>query len=137
MGTVAVKWIESNFMTGIDSFGQSMTIGWAQDREPRWSGTKPSDLLMLAAASCAAYDVINILEKQKEPMEGLEITCDGKQESEPPYQFTSLHLHFQVKGAVNPKKVERAIHLSEEKYCSVTNTLRHGVEISTSFEVVG
>jgi putative redox protein len=135
-GTVTVKWIESMLMTGVDSRGRPVTIGWQHDKEPVWTGLKPSDLLLLAAASCSAYDVVNILTKQREPMEGLEISCTGEQEEEPPYQFTKIHLHFAVKGAVNPKKVEKAIQLSEEKYCSVTNTLKHGVEITHDFEIL-
>ena len=123
-------------MTGADSNGRPLVIGWQRDKEPEWTGLKPSDLLLLAAASCASYDVVTILTKQREPLEGLEVTCTGEQESEPPYQFTSIHLHYAVQGSVKPKKVERAIALSEEKYCSVTNTLKATVKITTDFEIV-
>jgi putative redox protein len=136
IGTVSVKCIESKLMIGVDSFGHPLVIGSWPEREPTWSGLKPSDLLMLAAASCSSYDITMILAKQKEPLEGLEVTCTGQQEDEPPYQFTSIHLHYKVKGAVAPKKVERAIQLSEEKYCSVTNTLKHSVKITSDFEIV-
>jgi putative redox protein len=123
-------------MTGADSFGRPLVIGWQRDKEPEWTGLKPSDLLLLAAASCSAYDVVSILTKQREPLADLEIICTGEQQEDPPYQFTSIHLHFVAKGPVNPKKVERAINLSEDKYCSVTNTLKHGVEITHDFEIV-
>jgi putative redox protein len=136
VGTVTVKWIESLLMTGVDSFGRPLVIGWQRDKEPEWTGVKPSDLLLLAAASCSSYDIVTILTKQREPLEGLEVSCTGEQESDPPYQFTSIHLHYAVKGTLNPKKVERAIQLSEEKYCSVTNTLQHGVKITHDFEII-
>jgi putative redox protein len=136
VGTVTVKWVESLLMTGVDSFGRPLVIGWQRDKEPEWTGIKPSDLLLLAAASCSSYDIVTILTKQREPLEGLEVSCTGEQESDPPYQFTSIHLHFAVKGPVNPKKIERAIQLSEEKYCSVTNTLKHGVKITHDFEII-
>ena len=135
-GTVTVTWIESMLMVGADSRGRPLTIGWQRDKKPEWTGLKPSDLLLLAAASCSTYDVVNILTKQREPLEGLEATCTGEQSEEAPYQFTEIHLHFAVKGAVNPKKVEKAIQLSEEKYCSVTNTLKHGVKITHDFEII-
>ena len=96
---------------------------------------KPSDLLLLAAASCSSYDVVNILTKQREPLQDLEVLCTGEQSEEPPYAFSNIHLHYVVKGPVNPKKVEKAIQLSEEKYCSVTNTLKHSVEITHDFEI--
>jgi len=137
MGTVAVKWIDSQLMTGVDSFGHPLVIGSWPEKEPEWAGLKPSDLLMLSAASCSAYDVVMILTKQREPLEGLEVSCTGEQAAEAPYQFTSMHLHYTVKGAaLNPKKVERAIRLSEDKYCSVVNTLKPTVEITSDFEMV-
>ena len=136
MGTVSVKWVESQLMTGADSFGHPLTIGSWPEREPQWGGLKASDLLMLAAASCSAYDVVMILTKQKEPLEGFEVTCTGEQQSEPPYVFTTMHLNYIFKGKLNPKKVERAIKLSEEKYCSVTNTLKASVKITNSYEII-
>jgi putative redox protein len=136
MGTVAVKWIESQLMTGVDSFGHPLVIGSSTKKEPQWAGLKPSDLLLLAAASCSAYDVVMILTKQREPLEDLEVTCTGQQESDPPYQFTSVHLHYKAKGSLSPKKLERAIQLSEEKYCSVTNTLKSSVKITSDYEVI-
>lgn len=136
MGTVSVKWIESQLMTGIDSFGRPITIGSWPERKPSWSGLKPSDLLMLAAASCSAYDVIMILTKQREPLEDLEVICTGEQEADPPYTFTHMHLNYVLKGKLNTSKVERAIKLSEEKYCSVINSLKATVEITNSFEII-
>lgn len=136
MGTVSVKWIGSKLMAGVDSFGHPLVMGSWPEKEPEWAGLKPSDLLLLAAASCSSYDVIMILTKQKEPVADLEVTCTGEQQPDPPYAFTRIHLHYTVKGPVNPQKVERAIRLSEEKYCSVTNTLKHGVTITNDFEVI-
>ncbi len=136
MGTVTVKWIESRFMAGADSNGRSVAIGWARDRQPEWTGLKPSDLLLMAAASCSTYDVVDILTKQREPLAGLEVICTGEQLAEPPYTFTTIHLRYVVRGEVNPKKVERAIQLSEEKYCSVINSLKPTVKFTSEFEIL-
>ncbi len=136
MGTVAIKWVESQLMTGVDSAGHPLVIGTSSEKEPAWAGLKPSDLLMLSAASCSAYDVIMILDRQREPLAGLEVTCRGEQEPEPPYTFTKMHLHYTLKGDLNPKKVERAIQLSEEKYCSVINTLKNQVTITNDYEII-
>lgn len=136
MGTVTVKWIESTLMTGTDSAGQPLVIGWSRQRAPEWTGLKPSDLLLLAAASCSTYDVVDILAKQREPLEGLEVSCMGEQLPEPPYTFTCIHLHYKARGVVNPAKLARAIQLSEEKYCSVVNTLRAAVRISSDYEII-
>jgi putative redox protein len=80
--------------------------------------------------------VIEILIKQREPLEDLRIFCRGNQQAEPPYTFTSIHLHYVIKGAVKPERLERAIQLSEEKYCSVISTLRPGVPVSSDYEIV-
>ncbi|MFN8455876.1 MAG: OsmC family protein [Anaerolineae bacterium] len=56
--------------------------------------------------------------------------------AEAPYAFTCIHLHYKAKGAVNPSKLARAIQLSEEKYCSVLNTLKPTVKVTSSSEIV-
>jgi len=123
-------------MAGMDSRGRTVVIGVEKDTQPEWLGLKASDLLLLAAASCSTYDVVTILQKQREPLEALEVACTGEQESEPPYRFTHIHLHYRLRGAVNSDKLARAIQLSEDKYCSVINTLRPAVAITSDFEIV-
>lgn len=135
-GTVNLRWAGSRMMLGVDSRGATIPIGFNRDADPIWSAVKPSDLLLLAAASCSAYDVVEILEKQREPLEGLDVQCTGAQITEQPYKFVTVHLKYIIKGAVNPKKVERAIKLSEDKYCSVLATLRPSLEISSEFEII-
>jgi putative redox protein len=136
-GSVHLQWIGSTLMAGIDSRGNPLVIGSRTDQEPKWSGLKPSDLLLLAAASCSTYDVVAILAKQREPLESLEVTCTGVQESEPPYRFLQIHLHYVFKGDLAAERVTRAIALSEEKYCCITNTLRPVVAITSDFEIIG
>lgn len=135
-GTVNLRWSGARMMLGIDSRGSAIPIGFNREADPTWSAVKPSDLLLLSAASCSAYDVVEILEKQREPLKGLDIQCTGEQITEQPYNFVSIHLKYIFQGAVNPQKVERAIKLSEEKYCSVLATLRAGVKLSSEFEII-
>lgn len=134
-GTVALNWVSDKLMLGSDSRGQSITIGYDRIQEPNRMGIKPSDLLLLAAASCSTYDVISILEKQREPLLGLEVSCTGEQITETPYTFVSVHIHYIVTGDVDPNKLERAIQLSEEKYCSVLSTIKGTAKISSDFEI--
>ena len=135
-GTVNVRWTGARMMQGVDSRGTALSIGFNRDADPVWSGVKPSDLLLLSAASCSAYDVVEILQKQREPLEGLDIQCIGEQITEQPYHFVSVHLKYSIKGAVSPRKVERAIQLSEDKYCSVLATLRPSLKLSSEFEII-
>jgi putative redox protein len=133
--TVTVKWIDGNMMTGMDSNHVPIVIGGFTGAV-KWQGVKPSDLLLLAAASCSTSDVATILIKQREPLEKLEVICTGEQETEPPYQFVTLHLHYMIHGQINPEKLARAIYLSEEKYCSVLATIRSSVTLSSDYEIV-
>lgn len=134
--TVSIKWITSHLMAGIDSRGTPIVIGTWPEQETQWTGMKASDLLLMAAASCSTYDVASILNKQRQPLESLECQCTGEQEKDPPHRFIRLHLHYIVKGAITPERITRAIQLSEEKYCSVINTLRPGVEIKCDFDII-
>jgi putative redox protein len=136
MATVTIRWVEGTLMVGTDSNGHSIVIGRNPDDPKTNIGVKASDLLLLSAAACSAYDVAEILAKQREPLQDLKLVCSGEQLSEPPYRFTKIHLHYRVVGDVAQDKVERAIRLSEEKYCSVLNTLRLGVELSSDYEII-
>jgi putative redox protein len=135
LGTVTIRWVESTLMVGTDSHGHSIVIGRAPDDHTKFNGVKPSDLLLLAAASCSAYDVVEILRKQKEPLRKFTVTCSGEQQSEPPYTFTEIKLHYHIEGDVDSQKLERAIHLSQDKYCSVIATLRLGVSVDSDYEI--
>jgi len=130
LSNVAVKWLEegSRLFACRDSYGNMILSGSWPREDPawqEWKAAKPSDLLMMSLASCAAYDVVAILERQRQHLTGLHIDVQGDQQPDPPYAFTDIHLHFTLEGvALDPAKVERAIALSVDKYCSVAATIR-------------
>ena len=142
MGRIDVKWLgeESRMFVGRDTVGRTVVAGyWQKPDDPAWTearGSKASDLLVIALASCSAHDVVDILQKQREPLNSLMISADAEQAPAPPWQFTRIHLHYQATGkGLDPNKVERAIKLAEEKYCSVAATIRSVTEITHSFEI--
>ena len=139
---VALKWtgVGSKLFVGRDSFGRVITTGsWPNNGESEWqewNGIKSSDLLLLSLASCSAYDVVLILERQRQTLTGLYLDVTGNNAPEPPYQFTDIHVHYVVEGVnLDPQKVGRAIALSEEKYCSVAATIRGVAKLTHSFEI--
>lgn len=143
MGQIAVKWAgdDSRMFVGRDSRGSTVTAGyWQKPGEEGWTewrGAKASDLLVIALCACSGYDVVDILQKQKAGITGLTVLADAEQAPEPPWPFVKIHLHYVVSGHdLDPKKVERAIKLSEEKYCSVAATIRGVTEITHDFEVL-
>ena len=125
MSNIAVKWLEegSRLFACRDSFGNMVLSGSWPREEPgwqEWKAAKPSDLLLMSLASCAAYDVVAILERQRQRLTGLRIEVNGQQLPDPPYAFTDIHLHFILEGdGLDADKVERAIALSIDKYLSL------------------
>jgi putative redox protein len=123
-------------MVGVDSRGRTLVIGRDENQDPMWAGVKASDLLMLSAASCSMYDVVEILEKQREPLEDIQVECEADQDPDPPYRFTRMHLKYKVYGKISPEKLERAITLSQDKYCSVLATIRPNLTFSSEYEIL-
>lgn len=143
MGNIAVQWTgdDSQMFIGRDSFGHvAMAGSWPKDDDDSWTewkALKPSDMLVMSLASCSAYDVVMILKRQRQKITGVYISADAEQASEPPYEFTHIHLNYTIKGEdLDPKKVERAIDLSENKYCSVAATIKGVTKLTHSFEIV-
>ena len=135
-GTVQVRWVDSEFFVGQDRYGNSITIGSTPGHEPEWKGMKPADLLLLSLIGCSGYDVATILQKQRQKISGIAISATGDQLDTEPYTFTKIHIDYHIHGAnINPDFVARAIELSEKKYCSVYNTLRNSVELTSSFVI--
>jgi len=142
MGQIALHWAghDSQMFITRDSFGHMVVAGsWPKEDQTdwvEWKGVKPSDLLVMALCSCSAYDVVMILGRQRQALTDLRIVAEAQQASEPPYQFTEIHLHYIATGRnLDPAKVERAIHLSEDKYCSVAATIKGVATLTHSYEV--
>ena len=96
-----------------------------------------SELLPMALIGCSSYDVVEILEKQRQALTRLNVTADSVQDEDPPWRFRKIDIHFQVIGrGLDVEKVHKAILLSEEKYCSVYVTLRDAIEITHVVEVL-
>jgi len=133
--TVRVKWVEKRQFVGTDSSKHTVVMS-SQDEE-NGTGVSPSQLLMVALGGCTAYDVVDILQKKRQRLTGLEVTATAEQESDPPWTYRKIHIQYVVRGkALRDKAVHDAIELSEQKYCSVAATLRGVVEITYDYTIV-
>jgi putative redox protein len=133
--TVRVKWIEKRQFVGIDHTKHAVVMS-SQD-DDNGVGMSPSQLLLVALGGCTGYDVVNILEKKRQKLTGLEITVTGEQDADPPWTYRKIHVHYDVRGkGLNEKSVADAIQLSEDKYCSVSTTLRGAAEITADYTIV-
>jgi putative redox protein len=100
-------------------------------------GPSPMQLVLIGLAGCTAMDVISILQKKRQDVTNFEINVVGNRAPDHPRYYTDIELEFVVRGRnISPKAVERAIELSETKYCSVAATLRGAVEISYDYTII-
>lgn len=133
MPTANVQWIGGKRFVGIDSTKHSVVLSTSDEG----IGVKPSELLLIAVASCSAVDVVEILTKKRMAPDALHVSVSGEQDADPPWTYRKIHLCFTLRGEnLTSKDVEQAIHLSEQKYCSVAATLRPTAEITTEFNIL-
>ena len=135
MSKTTVTWLQKLQFVGTDSTNHSVVI--SKPDEENGTGVKPSDLLLLAVGSCTAYDLVNILQKKKKKLVNVRVDVEGEQQDVSPWAFTRIHMHYVVEGSnISERDVAKAIELSHEKYCSVSATLRPGVELTHDYEVI-
>jgi putative redox protein len=131
--TTSVRWIGERHFVGIDSSNHSVVLSGQAEK----IGVSPSEMLLVALASCSSVDVVEILEKKRLKLTQLEVTTTGERDPEPPWPYRRIHLKYRLAGeGLTPKAVEQAITLSQEKYCSVAATVRGVAQITTEYEIV-
>lgn len=132
MSTAVVRWVGQKTFIGTDSTHHSVVLSTPDDGV----GMKPSELLLVALASCTAVDVVEILHKKRQTLTSLEIQAEGEQDQNPPWAFRKIHLFYRLTGPdLTETAVRQAVELSHEKYCSVAATVRGVADISISFEI--
>jgi putative redox protein len=103
----------------------------------REAGPGPAELLLVAGGSCAAWDVVEILRKGRQDVSAVDVTVDGEQEAEMPWTFRRVVLRFTVRGrGLSVPKVERAVTLAVQRYCSVLSTVAAAATIEHRVDVV-
>jgi len=110
--------------------GGQLVVDGAPEIGGEGRGMRPMELLLASVASCSAMDVLHILRKQKEPLEHLAIEIEGARADAVPSPYTRMKLVFVARGAVDAHKLERAVGLAVEKYCSAIATLAPGVAVT-------
>jgi putative redox protein len=133
MQTATVKWIGEQEFVATSPSGHAVTID--SDRQSN-KAPGPMELLLLALGSCTATDVVIILEKKRQKLESLEVICSGERAPEPPSVWTKLEIFYRLSGRLDEAAVKRAIELSEEKYCSVSATLKKSATLSWRYEIL-
>ena len=132
-----IKWVEDRTFIGTSASGHKVVLGTASGPEGPTPGPSPMELMLIGAGGCSAFDVVHILEKGREAIEDCVVEMEAERAEQDPKVFTRIHMHFVVKGRrLSASKVERAIRLSLEKYCSASAMVAKTATITHDFEVI-
>jgi putative redox protein len=132
-----VKWVEDRTFVGESESGHRLVFGTAHGPDGLKPGPSPMEMVLIGTGGCSAYDVVHILEKGREAIEDCVVELDADRAESDPKVFTRIHMHFVVMGKnLAPAKVQRAIDLSIEKYCSASAMLARTATITHDFEIV-
>jgi putative redox protein len=129
-----VHFAGNDLFIGITPSGHAQVLDTNHERE---SAPTPVELLLIALGSCTAVDVVSIMRKKRERVSDYRVEIRGERRAEYPRKYTRMEVRHIVRGHnISEKALAQAIELSDEKYCSVSATLRPGVEIVSSYEII-
>ncbi|MFO1058690.1 MAG: OsmC family protein [Dongiaceae bacterium] len=131
-----VKLVEGMLFVGEADSGHAVTMDAAPEAGGRNLGMRPTEMVLVGMGGCTAIDVMLILRRGRDPVTDCVVELSAERAPADPKVFTRIHVHYIVTGrGLAPAKVERAVQLSAEKYCSVSIMLGHVAEITHDFEV--
>ena len=134
---ISVNWVDGMLMVGKSHSGHSITMDGPPEIGGENLGVRPMEMLLLGVAGCTMIDVVTTLKKMRQDFTNCETKLSAERADEHPKVFTDIHIQFILKGQdLDPKKVEKAITLSAEKYCSASIMLGKTASISHDFEIV-
>ena len=124
-------------LEAVNENGNILHIDASPDIGGKNKGMRPMQLLLAAMGGCSSIDIISILRKQKQSLKDIKITVTGEREKDAvPSLYTQVHAHFKLYGFLDRDKVQKAVSLSVEKYCSVAKTLEATAKVTYSFEII-
>lgn len=139
-----MKVVDIEWRAGADRFdvrGGSGVVASVDAPRPdplsRSAGPGPAEMLLAAAGTCSAWDVVEILEKQRQAVSSIDVRVEGEQDADPPWPFRSVAIRFTVTGRdLDPDKVARAVELSESRYCAVIATIRGVADVVVTCDTI-
>jgi len=132
-----VKWLDNMSFVGESGSGHSVVMDGPPEAGGRDLGIRPMEMLLLGVGGCSSFDVVSILKKSRQAITDCEVNITAERADSEPKVFTKIHLHFLVTGIdLNQKRVEKAVSLSADKYCSASIMLAKTAEVTHSVEII-
>lgn len=129
---IEAEWQGGGTFIGRNASGGTVQMGKLNERP----GVSPMELILVGLAGCTGVDIADIMEKKREPLKALKVMVRGKRSEDFPKIYKEIEVTYLIWGeGINPKSVEQAIRLSEEKYCSVSFMLKPVVEIRSTYQI--
>jgi putative redox protein len=128
---LTADWIGGSAFRTEASNGAEVIIGSNESIK----GASPMEMLLMAKAGCTGIDIVNILDKKRQPVRDLRVRVRALRAHEYPKIWTEIEVEYLVWGNVEPSALEQAIHLSEEKYCSVGVMLGKAAKLRSSYQI--
>lgn len=133
---VETKLVSGCKFEAINERGNAIYLEGSQEMGGKNEAVRPMEMILIGLAGCSSLDILNILHKGRHTVSRLDAIVDGERVNDTPAVFKMIHIHYKASGDFTVEKLERAIELSMQKYCSVTRMLQPTVDITTSFEFV-
>ena len=134
---ISVNWVDGMLMVGKSQSGHSITMDGPSEIGGENLGVRPMEMLLLGVAGCTMIDVVTTLKKMRQDLMHLKTKVNAERADYHPKVFTEIHIQFELKGKdLDSKKVEKAILLSAEKYCSASIMLGKTATITHDFEII-
>lgn len=131
------RWVSGFLFDAEDSSGRKMKMDASVEAGGGGDGFRPAELPILGLAGCTGMDTIEILQKMRQEVTGLDVAVTATKNDGIPAGYAGIHIRYEIRGkGLDPEKVEHAVRLSEEKYCTVGRALSKATDITHEIEII-
>ena len=129
--TAKVSWVDGALFVAEAGSGHTFTMDGSAEVGGRNLGARPMEVMLIGMGGCTAIDVVSMLKKQRQDITGVEVSLVGERATDHPMVYTEVKLVYTVRGRkLNKALVERAVSLSDEKYCSATAMFKKSAKVT-------
>ena len=131
-----IKWMQGVSFKGKSESGHEVILDGPEELGGKGLGMRPMEMMLIGMGGCTSFDVVTILKRSRQQITGCIAEIEAVRADAIPKVFTSIHIHFLIKGIdLQKKAVERAVELSANKYCSASIMLGKSVKITHDFVI--
>jgi putative redox protein len=129
--TAKITWVDGALLVAEGGSGHTLTMDGAADVGGRNLGSRPMEVMLIGMGGCTAVDVVSMLKKQRQDIEGVEVSLVAERADDYPKVYTEVKVVYSVRGRkLNRSLIERAVSLSDEKYCSATAMFKKTAKVT-------